>query len=275
MEHTDMRKIMRYRQAVAIHLLLVVGLVACGGAEPAEEAPESPAAATADNAQAAPNSLTPEEITEGWELLFDGGTSTGWRAYGQESFPEGGWEIRDGAMIILTSGDSDQMAGGDLVSEAEFENFDLRFEFRVTPVANSGVFYLVQEREGFDIWHLAPEYQVLDDPAYIDMGEMDMEKHLTGENYDLHPASVRPLRPQGEWNEGRILVDGQHVEHWLNGQKMVEYEIRTPEWAALVAASKFNEYPDYGLAESGPIGFQDHGGEVWYRNIKIRRLEGS
>lgn len=128
------------------------------------------------------------------------------------------------------------------------------------------------EREGAAIWHNAPEFQVLDDQAYIDMDTMDMHTHLTGDNYDLHSSEVRAAKPLGEWNQVRILVDGAHVEHWLNGQKTVEYELWSPEWEALVAKSKFSGYPEYGRATRGHIGIQDHGHEVRYRNIKIRPL---
>jgi hypothetical protein len=148
------------------------------------------------------------------------------------------------------------------------------FDFKLSPVANSGVFYLVSEAEGHEIWHHAPEYQVLDDDAYLAMPDLDMpmEKHLTGENYDLHGSESRPLAPIGEWNSGRIVVDGARVEHWLNGEKMVEYELWSPEWEALVAGSKFAPYGNYGRVTPAPIGLQDHGRMVWYRNIKIRTL---
>lgn len=268
-----MRNVMTSRQTIAMHLLFAITAVtACGGAETADEAVEPTDAPTAT--EAAPNTLTEQEIAEGWQLLFDGASTTGWRAYNQPSFPESRWEVRDGALVVLATGDPEAMTGGDIVSEAEFGSFDLRFDFVVSAGANSGVFYFVQEIEGSPIWHFAPEYQLLDDPAYTD-GEWESATHLTGENYDVQASSARPLRPQGEWNTGRILVDGTHVEHWLNGEKMVEYEVRSPEWAALVAESKFSDYPEYGMAETGRIALQDHGAEVWFRNIKIRRLDES
>jgi len=159
------------------------------------------------------------------------------------------------------------------VTEAAFSSFELVFDFNVSPVGNSGVFYLVEEHTGSAMWEVAPEYQVLDDTAYIEMGEMDMFKHLTGDNYDLHASSVAASNPIGEWNQGRIVVDGTHVEHWLNGRLTVSYELRDSEWEDLVAKSKFPEV--YGRASSGHIGIQDHGHEIRYRNFKLRPIAPS
>lgn len=241
---------------------LSCGLGACGG-----EAGDGASGA----GEPLPNTLTEAEIADGWRLLFDGRTTAGWRGYDREAFPDTGWAVMDGMLVVgATATDPDVPVGGDIVTEESFSSFELSFEFRVSEVANSGVFYLVQEVPGHEIWHHAPEYQVLDDRAYIDMGTMDMRTHLTGDNYDLHASGEKTLRPPGEWNGGRIIVDGRHVEHWLNGRLTVEYELGSPEWEALVAASKFAPYPRYGRAESGPIGLQDHGRLVWYRNLKVR-----
>ncbi|SVD28948.1 uncharacterized protein METZ01_LOCUS381802, partial [marine metagenome] len=164
-----------------------------------------------------PNTLSEEERVNGWRLLFDGETTHGWRGYNRETFPDTGWAVADGMLVVgATATDPDVSVGGDLVTDEAFSSFDLRFEFRLSEVANSGVLYRVIEELGAEIWHNAPEFQVLDDQAYIDMGTMDMRTHLTGDNYDLHAATgERSLRPLGDWNEGRIIVDGAHVEHWL------------------------------------------------------------
>ncbi|MDH3222447.1 MAG: DUF1080 domain-containing protein [Gemmatimonadota bacterium] len=249
---------------------LALATLACGVRYEAEE---GAAELEASSATTAHNMLTPQEETEGWLLLFDGASTRGWRGYNQEGFPEEGWAIEDGNLIVFASDGSEEGLGGDIVTEASFSSFELVFDFNVSPVGNSGVFYRVQEVPGAEMWHHAPEFQVLDDTAYIEMGTMDMHKHLTGDNYDLHASRVTASNPIGEWNTGRILVDGNHVEHWLNGQLTVSYEIGSPEWTDLVAASKFAPYEGHGLATRGPIGIQDHGHEIRYRNIKIRPLE--
>ncbi|WP_420635006.1 3-keto-disaccharide hydrolase [Candidatus Palauibacter sp.] len=232
------------------------------------------AEAPAPPAEDPPNTLTEAERAAGWRLLFDGETTDGWRGYGRDVFPDTGWAVIDGTLVVgATSTDPDVAVGGDIVTTESFSDFDIRFEFMLSEVANSGVLYRVIEEEGVAIWHNAPEYQVLDDPAYIAMGTMDMNTHLTGDNYDLHAAAETTLHGPGEWNEGRIRIRNNLVEHWLNGTKTVEYELGSAEWEALVAASKFALYPRYGRAASGPIGLQDHGRNVYYRNIKLRPLE--
>lgn len=245
---------------LALGFGLAAGAAACG-----------PTLQPAGEPGTSPNTLTASEIEAGWRLLFDGVSTAGWRAYNGEAFPDTGWAVLDGALVVgATATDPDVPIGGDIVTEEAFSDFELRFDFKLSEVANSGVLYLVNERPGAEIWNDAPEFQVLDDQAYLDMGTMDMRTHLTGDNYDLHAAAEKILRPLGEWNEGRILVQGAHVEHWLNGHKTVEYERGSPEWHALVEASKFAEFPAYGRASAGPIGLQDHGRLVWYRNIKIK-----
>ena len=249
--------------------LAFVGVLSACGAAP-EDSAGADDGGSPTVVERTPNTLTPAEIEAGWRLLFDGETTNGWRAYNGTAFPDTGWAVMDGALVVgATATDPDVAIGGDIVTVAEYSSFDLRFEFKLSPVANSGVFYRVIEQEGRAIWNNAPEYQVLDDQAYIEMGTMDMNTHLTGDNYDLHASVAGELNPMGEWNEGRILVDGNRVEHWLNGVKTVEYELLSPDWEARVAASKFSPFPEYGRAASGPIGLQDHGRLVWFRNIRI------
>ncbi len=238
------------------------------------DASEGPPAAGGDPETPSPNTLTEAERAAGWRLLFDGETTDGWRGYNRAEFPDTGWAVVDGMLVVgATSTDPDIAVGGDIVTTESFTDFDLKFEFMLSEVANSGVLYRVIEEEGAAIWHNAPEYQVLDDPAYIEMGTMDMNTHLTGDNYDLHASGEKTLHPPGEWNEGRIRILGNVVEHWLNGVKTVEYELGSYDWRLLVLDSKFAPFPRYGTAASGPIGLQDHGRNVWYRNIKILPLE--
>ena len=215
------------------------------------------------------NKLTPEEVAAGWLLLFDGVSTDGWRGYLNESFPQEGWAIADGNLVVFASDGSEEGLGGDIVTETEFSDFELLFDFKLSPVGNSGVFYRVKEVEETTMWEVAPEFQVLDDTTYIDMGTMDMNKHLTGDNYDLHSSMVTASSPVGEWNTGRIVVLGNQVEHWLNGQLTVQYEYYTDEWNELVQTSKFDPAL-YARFPTGSIGIQDHGHDVRYRNIKIK-----
>ncbi len=253
-----MRKTPLQPRIVTIGALATVTLTACN---------ESPWTSAESHEM---NTLTAQEQTDGWELLFDGESTRGWRSYNGTSFPESGWEVRNGNLVVLKSDGSEEGLGGAIVTNDNYENFELRLDFMVTPVANSGILYRIVEKAGAEMWENAPEFQVLDDSAYIEMGTMDMHKHLTGDNYDLHASTVTASNPIGAWNHVRILVDGAHVEHWLNGQKTVEYELWSTAWDSLVRGSKFSEFEQYGQARSGPIGIQDHGHLVMYRNIKIR-----
>ncbi len=251
-------------------LLLVVG-AACGVSTDGSGSDDESARTGMEVARPA-NTLSAADEAAGWILLFDGVSTDGWRGYDRADFPTGGWMV-DGGELIGQSSTGD-MDGGDIITTAEFTDFELVFDFKVGPEGNSGVFYRVREHDGEGLWQVAAEYQVLDDTAYIDMGTMDMNTRLTGDNYDLQSATVRPVNPVGEWNTGRIVVAGNHVEHWLNGEKTVEYELYSREWEALVAASKFAGEEHYARAPSGSIGLQDHGTPVWYRNIKIRPTDG-
>ncbi len=268
----DGRHSWRSGRGAALGLVFLAGCL--GAQDRSEDAAVGPAAEAPATPEAVHNTLTAEEVAAGWRLLFDGTSTTGWRGYNQPSFPDEGWAIQGGDLIVFASDGSEEGLGGDIVTEEVFSDFELVFDFRVSPVGNSGVFYRVQEHEGLDLWMVAPEFQVLDDTAYIDMGTMDMYKHLTGDNYDLHASTVTASNPIGEWNRARIVVDGAHVEHWLNGRKTVEYELWSPEWQALVASSKFAPHPEYARSTEGRIGIQDHGHEIRYRNIKIRPLVG-
>ena len=244
-------------RAAAGAVLTVLGMWACAGGS--DEAPDT----------VAHNTLSAEEAAAGWELLFDGTSTAGWRGYGRGDFPAGGWTVEDGQLVGLsTTGDMD---GGDIVTVARYGDFELVFDFKLGPATNSGVFYRVEERDGAALWEVAPEYQVLDDTAYFAPDAEEGRTHRTGDNYDLHEATSRPTRELGEWNTGRIVVQGDRVEHWLNGERTVAYELGSEPWEALVADSKFDP-ETYARSDSGHIGLQDHGTPVWYRNIKIRPI---
>jgi hypothetical protein len=205
-----------------------------------------------------PNTLTAQERADGWRLLFDGTTTAGWRGFHRQTLPEG-WQAVDGALTRVGP-------AADIVTVDEFGDFELTLDWTISPNANSGVFYRVTEDDAV-MWHTAPEYQIIDN-AYSK--EPLKPVQLAGANYDLHPPLRDATRPIGSWNRTRLLVRGAHVEHWLNGLKVVEYELWSPDWERLVRASKFKDYPNYARARRGHIGLQDHGDTVAFRNIKIR-----
>ena len=237
----------------------------------ADTASNASAPVTNTTMEASANSLTEQEKAEGWQLLFDGQGTKGWKGYTKNAFPEKGWEIKDGTLTVLQSGPN-STAGGDIITEKQYENFDLKFEFKLTPGANSGVLYRVKEVPNEESWHSAPEYQVIDNQAWEKKGDLDMKTHRTGDNYDLHAAPADYMKPVGEWNEGRIVVNNGKVEHWLNGQKAIEYDVNSQKWKDEVKKSKFASYKEYGANKKGHIGIQDHGATVYYRNIKIKEL---
>ena len=206
--------------------------------------------------------LTDEERADGWKLLFDGKTTKGWRGYGKDSFPAG-WVVKDDCLVRVGP-------GGDIVTVDEYDDFELKVDWRICAAGNSGIFFRVDESVGW-AWETGPEMQVLDNTEHYDGKN---PKTSAGSNYALH-APVRDVtKPVGLFNQARIVARGSHVEHWLNGVKVVEYELGSPEWEALVAGSKFAQWPKYGRMRKGHIVLQDHGDQVWYRNIKIRPLSG-
>ncbi|MDH3270791.1 MAG: DUF1080 domain-containing protein [Gemmatimonadota bacterium] len=251
------------RSATAISLTVTATvLLACGGSGSNAEAASGQAVEettmAADGQEM--NTLTAAERAAGWELLFDGRTLEGWRGYNRGDLP-GGWSVVDG--MLARTGE-----GGDIITDRSFSDFELALEWRLDAGGNSGVFYRAAEGEEW-VYHSAPEYQVLDDERHRD-GQDPLTS--AGANYGLHPAPRGVVRAVGEWNQARIVVEGNHVEHWLNGTRIVEYELGSPDWEARVAASKFSQWPAYGRADAGHVGLQDHGDPVWYRNIKIREI---
>ena len=205
-------------------------------------------------------SLTDAESAAGWRLLCDGKTTAGWRNYGKKEISDG-WVVQDGALTRVG-------AGGDIITSDEFKNFELSIDWKIEPGGNSGIFYRASEDSDAIYWN-AVEMQVLDDAKHPD-GRSPLTS--AGAAYDLYPAPPGHVHPGGEWNTARLIVNGNHVEHWLNGVKLLEYDFGSRDWDSKVAGSKFAPHPRFGKNASGHIGLQDHGNVVAYRNIKIRVL---
>lgn len=227
------------------------------------------------------NALTEEEKEEGWILLFDGKSFNGWRSLGRDRIPEGHWVIQDGAIKKVPSGnvplqeDGQPLEGGDIITIRTFENFELTLEWKISPAGNSGIKYNVSEEMSTS--HspmraaLGFEYQILDDEEHPDakVGENRTAAAL----YDMIAPGGKKLKPVGEYNTARIIFNGNHGEHWLNGIKVLEYDLDTPRMESLLAASKYRVYPDFTKKRKGHIVLQDHTDAAWYRNIKIRELK--
>ncbi|PYO31553.1 MAG: DUF1080 domain-containing protein [Gemmatimonadetes bacterium] len=241
-----------------------------------------------------PNQLTDAERVAGWRLLFDGRTLAGWRGLGYDTVPTAHWKIVDGTIKKIASGkvprvpDGRPLNGGDLMTVETFGDFELSWEWKVTPGANSGVKYNVSEElsqaQGGAMTpaavaqgSIAPnhsalgfEYQMLDDDHHPD-GQLPT--HRAGALYDLvAPSGAKHLRPVGEWNQSRVVFRGNHGEHWLNGEKIVEFELGTARMDSALAASKYHSIPGFAERRKGHIVLQDHGDEVYFRSIKVRVL---
>jgi cytochrome c len=219
------------------------------------------------------NTLTPAEQKAGWKLLFDGKTTSGWRNFNKKTIgaswtvdateqalhlkaeqkPDGGWQAKD---------------GGDIITDKEYENYELSLEWKISPCGNSGVIYNVIENQKLEyVWQSGPEMQVLDNTCHPDA---KIEKHRAGDLYDMIACKYVTVNPSGEWNQARLVIRDNQVEHWLNGRKVVSFKIHDPSWKKRIAQSKFKDMPFFGTGRKGHIALQDHGDKVWYRNIKIR-----
>ena len=219
------------------------------------------------------NKLSKEEQKAGWTLLFNGKNFDGWRQCNGTAMPVN-WVIDDNAMKVFTGEGKNPGQGSDgdiLFPGKKFKNFELTIDWKASKMANSGIFYDVREVPGNPIYYAAPEIQVLDN---VDATDNKLASHLAGSLYDILPADPKTVKPTGEWNTIVVRVKDGKVTHTQNGVKVVEYTLLTPEWDAMVAKSKFKDFPGWteGIAKEGYIGLQDHGYPVWFRNIKIREL---
>ncbi len=225
-----------------------------------------------------PNTISTDEQKSGVKLLWDGKTTNGWRGAYKKTFPDGTWFVKDGTLNVRGANGAESTNGGDIVTEQEFHAFDLQFEFKISDTANSGVKYFVTEKENNQGSAIGLEYQILDDDKHPDAKLGSIGNRTMASLYDLIPAlrigtGRREKFPVGEWNRGRIIVspDGK-VEHWINGWKVVEYQRGTQYYYALVAKSKYAQWPNFGMAEKGHILLQEHGTNVSFRSIKIKEL---
>jgi hypothetical protein len=227
---------------------------------------------TSSAQESAPNTLSPQEAKDGVILLFDGKTTDQWRGYGKTDFPKG-WVINDNAIQCNGSGKGEAGQGGDIITKEKFQNFELTLEWKISEGGNSGIFYLAQEIKGEPIWKSAPEMQVLDNVKHPDAKLGKDGNRQAGSLYDLIPAVPQNAKPVGEWNTVKIIVYKGTVVHYQNGVQVLEYHLWTDDWKKMCANSKFKDYKWFvDTAPEGYIGLQDHGDDVWYRNIKIKKL---
>lgn len=212
------------------------------------------------------NTLSNTEKQQGWKLLFDGKTKNGWRYYQNKASQS--WEVSNGTLHSKGSAANYGSINADLMTRDQYDNFELSIDYKISAKGNSGILYLVTE--DYESSYLSgPEYQIIDDINFPEKLE-DWQK--TGANYAMNTAPTAEPKPAGEWNHARIIVNKGHVEHWLNGKKVVEYEIGSEEWKKNKMNGKFKDAAGYGVAKKGYIALQDHGSEAWFKNIKIRRL---
>ncbi len=246
---------------LSIFAIMFLLLTACGGKNSSEQASEEQS--QAESVTTAANTETAEGE---WEVLFDGSSLNKWRGFQKEEGDYNGFSIEEGT--LTTDGE-----GGDLITIDQYDNFILELDWKISKGGNSGIIYRSLE-DGYDAtWHTGPEYQIIDGDGY----DADLEEsQKSGANYAVQAPSSRPVKEAGEeFNHTKIVVDGSHVEHWLNGEKVLEYELWTPEWEAVVAETKFVDMPDYGKVKKGHIALQGHGDKVWFKNIRIKPLEPS
>ncbi|MHC4081763.1 MAG: 3-keto-disaccharide hydrolase, partial [Planctomycetota bacterium] len=239
-------------------LFLVASIAAAQGPSPSHPG-------RSDDDPAVVNPLSPVEQAAGWTLLFDGRSTVAWRGYRDREFPAQGWVIEDGCLRVEAGG-----GGGDIITVDRYENFELALEFRVSRGANSGIMFGVGEEYPAP-WQTGPEFQILDDAG---AGLEPTSAHSVGALYALYePSAGKVSRPAGQFNTARIRLHDGRLEHWLNGVKVVECDLGSDDFRARVAGSKFNAYESFGTVRRGHIALQDHGNDVWFRNIRIRDLD--
>lgn len=229
----------------------------------------SPICISAQTTKGCPNnSLSKKEIKQGWQLLFDGQTLNGWKGYNSDKMFSC-WSVSNGELVC--QGESGSVTAGDIITVSDFDNFELSLDWNISRAGNSGIFYHVLEGKQYDAaYETGPEYQLIDDAGWSDKLE---EWQQTGADYAMTTAiKGKKLMPAGEWNHSRIIYNRGHVEYWLNGIKVVEFQAYSPEWELKKSTGKWKDYPDYAISKTGHIGLQNHGSGVKFRNIKVRKL---
>ena len=217
----------------------------------------------------AQSKLTKQEKKDGWKLLFDGKSASGWHTFNKGK-AGAAWKVEDGT-LTMDNTVKDKEQRGDLVTDKEYQNYELSLEWKIDSCGNSGIIFNVVEDAKYSATYLTgPEMQVLDNACHPDA---KIDKHRAGDLYDLIRCSKETVKPAGQWNLAQIKTQNSKYEFWLNGTKVVEFTMHTPEWDQMVANSKFKTMPDFGKATKGRIALQDHGDKVWYRNIKIKELK--
>lgn len=217
------------------------------------------------------NQLTQQEIDDGWTLLFDGESTEHWRGYNMVDFPEQGWHVEDGLLVYRPSEGDDSTSGLDIITREVYSDFEFKIEWMIERGGNSGIFYHILEQDR-EIYWSGPEMQILDNINHPDADQGIEGNRKAGSLYDLIPAEPQNTNPHDEWNSVQIVSRGPVIEHWQNGEKVVEFERWTADWFDMLHESKFNCYPEFGALREGHIGLQDHGDVVKFRNIKIREL---
>jgi hypothetical protein len=200
----------------------------------------------------------------GWISLFDGTSTDAWRAYTQEAFPSGSWKVEDGILKSIAG----VKGARDVMTRQKFKDFELELEYRLAPAGNSGIIYRVAELEKGPSWHTGPEMQLIDDVGHANVKPLNS----TGALYDLIAPIGKTLKPAGEWNSAKVVVKGWHVEHWLNGKKIVDADVDSPQVRSLIAQSKFKDLSRFAKEPEGHIVLQYHGDEVAFRNVRVRPL---
>jgi hypothetical protein len=255
---------MKTKLGLALAAIMIAGLAAC-------KQPETQTVQVTPDPCAGLNVLTDAEKQAGWELLFDGKSTTGWHGYNGGNTAS--WKIEDCSMkTVGTEGNYGSDLRADMVTDREFENFELSIDWKASKGGNSGVMYAVIEDPKYKAaWMTGPEYQFIDDIGFPEKLE---DWQMAGANYAMHlPNDLKELKPVGEWNSTKIVVNGTRVEHWLNGRKILEFERWNDDWKKLRNSGKWKEAPDYGLAKKGKLALQDHGSLFWFRNVKIREIK--